>query len=80
MPRFYFHSENGHRFPDDVGTDLADMDAAKVEAVRVMADILKNSAGDFWSTGAWRLTVTDESGLTLLMLDVAATLAPALEG
>lgn len=80
MPRFYFHSEDGRRFPDEVGTDLADVDAVRVEAVRVMADILKGNAEEFWNTRAWRLTVADENGLTLLMLDVSATLAPALEG
>ena len=41
MPRYYFHSEDGRRFPDEEGTELPSDDAARLEAVRVLGELLR---------------------------------------
>ena len=33
MPRYFFHTRNGDEFPDELGTELADDDAARAEAI-----------------------------------------------
>lgn len=45
MPRFYFdiHDENG-LISDEEGTELPDMDAARIEAVNSLSDITRDAA------------------------------------
>lgn len=73
MTRYYFHSEDGSPFPDDEGTDLPTLAGARIEAVRVLADILRESPEEVLRTGALRLTVTDKAGLIFFALDLSAT-------
>ena len=75
MPRFYFHVDGP---PDDLGVDLADLAAAKCEAVRYAGRLLCDQATEFWDTGDFMMTVTDETGLTLFTLRFNATEAPAI--
>ena len=43
MPRFYFDVRDGLRFtPDNVGLMFSDIEAAKVEATRALAEIAKD--------------------------------------
>lgn len=78
MSRYFFHSEDGLCYPDTEGTDLPDLTAVRIEAVRVMCDILREHAAEFWDTKEWKLTVTDDSAMTLFTLDMAAQLAPSM--
>ena len=40
MPRFYFDSrDNENLIEDDVGLDLPDIEAAKIEASRALSDL-----------------------------------------
>lgn len=57
MVRFYFHTENGRRRPDDEGCELADLSTAKREAVRVLGEILRDGQ-EFWETEELRLVVS----------------------
>ena len=77
MPRFYFHSEDGRSFPDQRGTEFESVEAAKVAAVTVLGELLKEDAKQFWETESFRLTVTNENGLTLFILDASAIMPPA---
>ncbi|MFL5298526.1 MAG: DUF6894 family protein [Phenylobacterium sp.] len=78
MPRFYFHTEDGHALRDREGVSLPDVAAARQEAVRALGEILKERSEDFWSDGLLRMSVTDQAGLTLFVVEVSATDAPAL--
>jgi hypothetical protein len=78
MPRYFFHTENGQSALDQEGVVLADNDAARIEAVRVMGETLKDCATDFWAAQCLKLTVTDASGMILFVLDLSAVEAPAL--
>lgn len=37
MPRFHFHILNGKNIYDETGEDLADVEAAKIEALKLLA-------------------------------------------
>ncbi|MCK1463523.1 hypothetical protein IVB34_35525 [Bradyrhizobium sp. 2] len=40
MPRYYFHILNGKMLIDDVGVEVADTEAAKLEAVKYAGNVL----------------------------------------
>lgn len=77
MPRYHFHCEDGRRLPDPEGTVLPSDDAAKLEAVRVMAELLREDPHLFWAHECFRLTVTDDTNLTLFVLELNSVTAPA---
>ena len=72
MPRYYFHIEDHERFLDEEGTVLDDLTAARVEAVRVAGEMLRDHADAFWDLGEWRVVVTDERQATLFALSFQA--------
>jgi hypothetical protein len=78
VPQFHFHVQDGECLPDDVGMELPDLTAARREAVRYAAEVLKGDAERFWNLLEWELRVTDGEGMTLFMLHVTATEAPTL--
>jgi hypothetical protein len=78
MPRYYFHSEDGRCFPDESGTEFENLEAAKIAAVTILGELLKEDAREFWSTESFRLTVTNESGLILFILDASAVTPQSL--
>ena len=78
MPRYFFHVHDGQSIFDDTGTELADISAAKAEALRLAGGLLKDGqAGElFWSGTPWRLEVTDSpnpGGRTFFALQFSFT-------
>jgi hypothetical protein len=77
MALHYFHHSNGKLFLDDVGTELADLNSVRTEAVRTCRDLMwSETASSLWSGAPWKLWVTDmpnDSGKTVLTLEVSAT-------
>lgn len=71
MPRYFFNTVDGRRYPDRDGMDLPSLEAVRVRATRVVGELLKERPSDFWDTGRLRLEVTDESGAVVLVLDVS---------
>ena len=41
MPRYFFHVHDGVSFPDDEGTELRDLHAARAAAVTMSGEMLK---------------------------------------
>lgn len=70
MPRYFFHTQE---FADQVGTELADLNAARTAALMTLSEILPEMEEDLWGSGAVRLTVTDERGSVLLTIESKAT-------
>ena len=65
--------DDGHLSPDIEGTEYPDLDAARVEAVRLMGEMLRDAGKRFWRGGSpWRLHVTDEEDKLVLTLHLAA--------
>jgi hypothetical protein len=77
MPRFYFHTEDGGVQPDEDGVDVISMADARRQAVRMLGELLQEQPERFLEDGGLKLTVTDERGLVLFVLDASATDAPA---
>ena len=74
--RFYFHTESDIRHSDTEGEELATVEAARVAAARIIAEMLKDGAGKFWGTKPWTLTVTDADGLIYFTVEVHGQNAP----
>jgi hypothetical protein len=68
MPRYFFHVHDGEEIIDHEGTELADAEDARVEAVVLSGGMLKDAGPRFWNNGEWRLHVTDEAGATVCAL------------
>ena len=75
MPMFYFNFEDCR---DDTGVALFDIEAAKRCAVQLIAKTLCHQPMKFWEAETYRVTVTDEEGLYLFVVEVLATLSPAI--
>lgn len=61
MPLYYFHVQDSEVEFDDLGLDLADLNAVRASAVRECAAMLQDGVGPrFWSGAPWRLWVTDQ--------------------
>ena len=76
MPRFYFNVHDGKSSLDVIGAELPDWDAARVEALRFMGEILKENAPHIALDEDWRLEVTDSTGLTLFQVALVMTETP----
>jgi hypothetical protein len=77
MARYFFHTQDGHCVRDPEGVELPDLEAAKAEATQVLAETLRRSPSALWNTGHFSVVVTDQTGLTLLVVDADGALAPA---
>lgn len=77
MPRYFFHAEDGVRCTDEDGLELPGPDAAKAAALKMLGEMLKGKAAEFWTSGSFRLTVTNDVGLILYHLDLSGVEAPA---
>ena len=77
MPRYYFNIQDGRDYPDLRGSEYGDLNAARVEAVRFVGQLLVDKAVDFWAGNEWKLEVTDSTGLILFVLVFTAIDTPA---
>ncbi|MFB0492337.1 hypothetical protein ABIE45_004923 [Methylobacterium sp. OAE515] len=78
MPRFHFHVHDGYSALDIEGTELADWQAARLEAIRLAGDILKHDAHRIALGEDWRIEVTDGAGLILFQMTFLVIESPAL--
>ena len=77
MPRYHFNVYDGVSLPDDDGTELADIQAARQEAIRFAGRIIADEAHTLALSEDWRMEVTDNSGILLFRLDVVVTASEA---
>jgi len=78
MARYFFHVADGRDYPDLQGTELANLDAARKEALRFASTLLGEADERFWASGEWHMRVTDETDLTLFELTFQATDSPSI--
>lgn len=79
MPRYHFNVQDGAYYPDVEGADYPDLASVRAAAVEKSSALLRDSAVNFWNGDAWKLIVTDASGLTLFTLNFMAVNAPATQ-
>lgn len=75
MSHFFFHVAGR---PDETGTELPSIAAAKCEAVRYAGKLICDEADTFWDSAEFGLIVTDETGLVLFTLTLSGLEAPAI--
>jgi hypothetical protein len=71
MPRYFFNTVDGRRYPDEDGTDLPDLEAVRRKATLTLAELLKERPSVFWDTGRLRLEVADAAGTIVLAIEVS---------
>ncbi len=80
MPRYFFDIRDGDEtITDDVGAECADVGAARGEALRALAEMLKDFASANDEARAFAVTVRDIGGTRLLeaRLDYAVNMPDA---
>ena len=77
MPRYYFDIKDGTDFPDVEGSEWPDVAAARIEAVRYSAEVLKEMSERFWNAELWTMSVFDHNREPLFTLKFMAEKAVA---
>lgn len=72
MPRFFFDTSNGTREEDADGIDLADMDEARVIALKFTGELLRENSQVIWEGEDLRVEVYDEGRTPLFVVSVSA--------
>jgi hypothetical protein len=70
--RFFFHLRDGKDLPDLEGTELPDAATARVEAIRLSGEMMRDQASSGWDGTEWRLTVVDETDTPVFLLRYSA--------
>lgn len=77
MPRYFFSVHDGRERPDAEGTELTSPDAARLTAVQLAGDILRDEAHYQKLGNAWCLEVLDEAGGIVCNVDVCVSVPVA---
>ena len=77
MARYHFNTQDGETVADNEGVELPCGADAEVEAVMLTGALLREHAREFWKTGSFTVTVTDDAGLALFAIVTEAIRAPA---
>lgn len=80
MPRFHFHVHDGCSALDAEGTEFPDLQAARLEAIRLAGDILKHDARSITLGEDWRIEAADGAGLILFPMTLLVVEAPVVRG
>lgn len=76
MPRYFFNVHDGRNIVDDIGTEIADLEGVRDEAVSTAGELLRDGAGvDLWSGEEWKMVVTDQDGNEVLTLRFSGSMA-----
>lgn len=78
MPAYRFAICDHTNNPDPDPVVLPDLAAAKVVAVQLAGQLIKDHATRFWGAEDWSMEVADHTGLVLFQLTFTVTLAPAI--
>lgn len=77
MPRYFFDRRDGGFDPDDDGTELPDLDAARIEAVNFAAGTIRDRPDYVWDGKEFRVEVSNEEKTLLYTVIVLGIDAPA---
>ena len=70
MPRYHFLTSDGVVHLDPEGMQLADIDAARREAVMFAGECLRDEAQTFVDERRFDVTVSDDDGLALFTISI----------
>jgi hypothetical protein len=72
MARYHFNLHDGIDLPDPIGSEHADLAGVRKEAVESIAERLRGRMLNGKDVSAWIMNVTDEAGVTVLILSFSA--------
>lgn len=72
LPFYHFEVRTQTHVMITEGAELADSSAARIEAAKRIGKLLHDHAGQIWVDEEWQMDVTDEKGLILYVISVAA--------
>lgn len=78
MPRYFFDIYDGVSMLDDTGTELADRQQARIQAIEFAGEVIRDEAKHIALGEDWRIEVTDERKLVLFRFEFITLEAPAL--
>jgi hypothetical protein len=73
MPNFNIELRSANKVWETLEVERDDVAALRVEMARFVGQLLRDHAEQVWADGEWRVDVTDEAGLILYVLHIAAT-------
>ena len=71
MPRYYFHLHNGATSRDEEGRELADLAAAREEAIKAARDLMGEDIRAGLLRLGQRIEILDEDGAEVLVVPFA---------
>ena len=72
----FFNVHDGVDILDEVGTELADMEAVRHTAILAAGEAIRELGSKFWDSKDWQLEVTDESGKRVLTMNFSGNDQP----
>lgn len=78
MARYHFHAYNGRAIADEAGSEHATVADARFHAMRHLAEVLCEKAGNREGCDDLTLEVTDKEGLILFSMTLSVIDAPAM--
>jgi hypothetical protein len=72
LARYFFNLHDGTSIPDTVGSEHPDLQSARREAVETIAERLRGALLTKADVSAWLMNVTDEHGVTVIVLSFTA--------
>jgi hypothetical protein len=79
MPRYFFNVRDGEDGQDTEGTELSNLDEARVQAIRSAGQIISQEWNTIWNGRGWLMEVSDQSGNPLFTLRFSANDQPPEE-
>ncbi|MFC6792681.1 DUF6894 family protein [Methylobacterium komagatae] len=78
MPRYHFNVFDGYSGSDEEGCEFPDWSSARLAAIKLAGEILREDPYRILACPDWRIEVTDQTGLVLIRLDFCAVESPVV--
>lgn len=65
MARYFFHLADHITLTDQIGTEFATPEEARIHSIRLMCDFLSRQSEEIWKGTTLRVQVTDSEGAML---------------
>src|SRR4051794_14724719 len=72
--RYFFNIRDGAEILDGVGSEHSDLAGVRLEALEATTELVKGRLLADTDTSAWIVQVTDETGITVMVLSLAASI------
>lgn len=72
MARYFFTIVDGHTFADEEGIELPNLEAVRTQALRCLAEFIRDDVSSFWCRGELALTVSEADGSVVLRLQLSS--------